>query len=100
MTTIKDIKKHADSIRKCRTAESYYDKMYKDLSVADLLLVLEDENWHTEETLIETLVHMSYYDMVEICKILVEQDKLGHLPDDLYQRVRAIDDKNRNIERG
>lgn len=58
MTTIKDIKRHADSIRKCMTGEHYYDKNYKDLSVADLLLVLEDENWHTEETLLEALAHM------------------------------------------
>lgn len=98
MITIEGIKKHAESIRKCRTAESYYDKKYKDLSVADLLLVLEDENWHTEETLIETLVHMQYYDMVEVCKIIVEEDKKGHQPSELYERLRAIDQKIRKGE--
>lgn len=98
MTTIEDIKRHAESIRKCRTGESYYDKKYKDLSVADLLLVLEDENWHAEETLIETLVHMQYYDMVEVCKIIAKQDELGHIPDELYQQVRAIDNKIRGRE--
>ena len=92
----RDIKRMANNIRKCRTAESYYDKKYKDISVADLLLVLEDENWHTEETLIETLVHMSYYDMVEICKIIVEHDKLGYLPNDLYEKVHEIDKKIRS----
>lgn len=92
----RDVKRMANAIRKSRTAESYYDKKYKDLRVADLLLVLEDENWHTEETLIETLVNMSYYDMVEICKIIVEHDKLGYLPNDLYEKVHEIDKKIRS----
>lgn len=94
--TPQQIKEKANSIRKNRTGEGYYDKKYKDISVADLLLVLEDENWHTEETLIETLVHMSYYDMVEICKIIVEHDKIGYLPNDLYEKVHEIDKKIRS----
>lgn len=92
----RDVKRMANNIRKGRTGESYYDRKYKDLRVADLLLVLEDENWHTEETLIETLAHMSYYDMVEICKIIVEHDKLGYLPNDLYEKVHEIDKKIRS----
>jgi hypothetical protein len=78
------------------TGEHYYDKAYGDLKVADLLLVLEDDNWHTEETLVETLVHMDYGNMLEVCRILLEQYKIGHLPEELYKRRQKID----NIMRG
>lgn len=98
--TPQQIKKRAESIRKCRTTEGYYDKKYKDLSVADLLLVLEDENWHTEETLIEALVQMDYYAMVELCGIIVKHNEIGHLPSDLYERVHEIDDKLRGRKKG
>ena len=98
MTTIKDIKRHADSIRKCMTGEHYYDKKYKDLSVADLLLVLEDENWHTEETLVESLAHMRYYDIVEACKLVVEQDEAELLPEDFFERRQELDKKIRSGE--
>lgn len=91
----RDIKRQANAIRKCRTGEAYYDRKYKDLRVADLLLVLEDENWHTEETLIEALVQMDYYAMVELCKIIVKHEEVGYLPSDLYERVHEIDEKLR-----
>lgn len=42
----RDIKRRANAIRKAMTGEAYYDKKYKDLRVADLLLVLEDDNYH------------------------------------------------------
>ena len=95
MTTIKDIKRHADSIRKCMTGEHYYDKNYKDLSVADLLLVLEDENWHTEETLLEALAHMRYHDTVEACKLVVEQDEAEHVSETFFERRRELDKRIR-----
>lgn len=95
MTTIKDIKRHADSIRKCMTGEHYYDKNYKDLSVADLLLVLEDENWHTEETLLEALAHMRYYDTVEACKLVVEQDESEYVSETFFERRRKLDKRIR-----
>lgn len=98
MTTIKEIKKHADNIRKSMTGKHYYDKQYKDLSVADLLLVLEDENWHTEETLVEALAHMAYSDMIEACKLVVEQDETDLLPEDFFERRRALDKKIREGE--
>ena len=98
MTTIKEIRKHADNIRKAMTGEHYYDKHYKDLSVADLLLVLEDENWHTEETLVEALARMAYADTVEACKLVVEQDEAELLPEDFFERRRALDKKIREGE--
>lgn len=94
--TPQKIKKMANALRKCRTGEHYYDKQYKDLSVADLLLVLEDENWHTEETLVEALAHMAYADMVEACKLVVEQDEAELLPEDFFERRRELDKKIRS----
>lgn len=94
--TPQKIKKMANALRKCRTGESYYDKNYKDLSVADLLLVLEDENWHTEETLLEALAHMRYHDTVEACKLVVEQDEAELLPEDFFERRRELDKKIRS----
>lgn len=94
--TPQDIKRHADNIRKCMTGEHYYDKKYKDVSVADLLLVLEDANYHTEETLVEVLMTLNCYDIIEACKILIEQDKYNYLPDDLYKRRQALDNKIRS----
>lgn len=98
MTAVKDIKRHADSIRKCMTGEHYYDKHYKDLSVADLLLVLEDENYHTEETLVEALAHMAYADIIEACKLVVEQDEAELLPEDFFKRRQELDKKIRNYK--
>lgn len=91
-----DIKRLANSIRKCRTGESYYDKKYKDLSVSDLLLVLEDENYHTEETLVEVLITLNYFDILEACKIITEQDKYDYLPDELEKRRQKLDKKVRS----
>lgn len=42
----RDIKRRANAIRKSLTGEAYYDRKYKDLRVADLLIVLEDDNYH------------------------------------------------------
>ena len=44
----REIKRRANAIRKCLVegAEHYYDKKYKNLRVADLLIVLEDDNYH------------------------------------------------------
>ena len=42
----RDIKRRANAIRKAMTGEAYYDRKYKDLRVADLLIVLEDDNYH------------------------------------------------------
>lgn len=87
----KDIKRLASNIRKCRVGESYYDKKYKDLSVADLLLVLEDENYHTEETIIEALATLDYYKILEACKIEVEQDKSEYITEELSERLQKLD---------
>lgn len=42
----RDIKRRANAIRKAMTGEPLYDRKYKDLRVADLLIVLEDDNYH------------------------------------------------------
>lgn len=42
----RDIRRRANAIRKAMTGEAYYDRKYKDLRVADLLIVLEDDNYH------------------------------------------------------
>lgn len=44
--TPRDIKRRANAIRRAMTGEAYYDRKYKDLRVADLLIVLEDDNYH------------------------------------------------------
>lgn len=42
----RDIKRRANAIRRAMTGEPLYDRKYKDLRVADLLIVLEDDNYH------------------------------------------------------
>lgn len=87
-----DIKNRANSIRKCMTGEPYYDRKYKDLKVADLLLVLEDENYHSEETIIETIATLEYYDIIEACKIEVEREELSELPYEDNKRARLSEE--------
>lgn len=88
----------ANNIRKARTGESYYDVKYRDITVADLLLVLEDENFHTEESILEALVTLNYYLIVEACKLEVEQDESEYLTDELSERRRMLDKKIRNYK--
>ena len=95
----RDIKRKANAIRKCRTGESYYDKKYKDLTVADLLIVLEDENYHTEETILEALVTLNYQYILEACKIETEESEGQYLTDDLSERRQKLDDKIRGVKR-
>lgn len=84
----RDIKRRANAIRKCLVegAEHYYDKKYKNLRVADLLIVLEDDNYHSEEVVLEALATLDYASIVEACKLEVEQDKAECLTDDLSER--------------
>lgn len=42
----RDIKRRANAIRRTMTGEPLYDRKYKNLRVADLLIVLEDDNYH------------------------------------------------------
>lgn len=84
----RDIKRRAREIRKCliEGAEHYYDRKYKDLRVADLLIVLEDDNYHSEEVVLEALASLDYYKIVEACELEVEQNKAGCLTDGLAER--------------
>lgn len=82
----RDIKRRANAIRKAMTGEAYYDRKYKDLRVADLLIVLEDDNYHSEEVVLEALATLDYYKIVEACELEVEQDKAECLTDELSER--------------
>lgn len=97
MEAIKDMKRRGESLKKGRESH-YYIRKYDDVSVADILLVLEDENWHTAETLLETIAHMDYYGMLEACKLILEHDEKGHFTDDMYKRQKEIDDRMRKEE--
>lgn len=68
-----------------------YDKNFGDLSVADLLLVLEDINYHTSETILTALATTDIDLITRACKILVEQSRTGHLSPDLYDKRRQLD---------
>ena len=52
----REIKRRANAIRKSLTGEAYYDRKYKDLRVADLLIVLEDDNHHNDVATIIKLI--------------------------------------------
>lgn len=84
----RDIKRRANAIRKCLVegAEHYYDKKYKNLRVADLLIVLEDDNYHSEEVVLEAIATLDYTSIVEACKLEVEQDTAGRLTYELSER--------------
>lgn len=82
----RDIKRRANAIRKAMTGEAYYDRKYKDLRVADLLIVLEDDNYHSEEVVLEALATLNYYKIVEACRLEAEQDTAGRLTDELAER--------------
>lgn len=99
--TPQDVKKHANSVRKCliEGATHYYDEKYKNLKVADLLIVLEDENYHTEETILEALVTLNYQYILEACKIETEESEGEYLTEELSDRRRKLDDKIRGIKR-
>ena len=90
MTTAKDIKSMAESIRNSLTGEHYYDKKYGDLKVADLLLVLEDENYHDQEVIIEACVGLTYGGIVEACDIASEHNKAGELATELGERRKKL----------
>ena len=94
----REVKRMANNIRKCMTGEHYYDKKYKDLRVADVLLVLEDENYHTQETIRETLTTLDYNKILEACEIAVEQDKEEYLSEELSERLRKLDEAIRRGE--
>lgn len=82
----RDIKRRANAIRKCLTSEHYYDRRYKDLRVADLLIALEDDNYHSSEVVLEALATLNYYNIVEACELLAEQDRAECLTDTLAER--------------
>lgn len=82
----RDIKRRANAIRKAMTGEPLYDRKYKDLRVADLLIVLEDDNYHSEGVVLEALATLDYYKIIEACELEVEQDKAECLVDELSER--------------
>lgn len=82
----REIKRRANAIRKSLTGEAYYDRKYKDLRVADLLLVLEGDNYHAEEVVLEAIATLDYYNIVEACRLEVEQYTAGRLTYGLSER--------------
>lgn len=86
---IKHIKDMANVIRHNNGGKSYYE-IYKDLSVADLLLVLEDENYHSEETIIEALVSLDYETIEEAVDIASEHFKKEQLTPELSERRNKL----------
>ena len=86
---IKHIKDMANVIRYNNGGKSFYEN-YKDLSVADLLLVLEDENYHSEETIIEALVSLDYGAIEEAVDIASEHFKKGELTPELSERGNKL----------
>ena len=86
---IKHIKDMANVIRYGNRGKSYYEK-YKDISVADLLLVLEDENYHDQEVIIEACVSLDYGAIIEACDIASEHDKVGELTTELGERRKKL----------
>ena len=87
---IKHIKDMANAIRYGNGVKSYYE-IYKDLSVADLLLVLEDENYHDMETIVEALVSLDYEAIKEAVDIASEHFKKGELTPELSERRNKLD---------
>ena len=87
---IKHIKDMANVIRYGNGGSSYYER-YKDISVADLLLVLEDENYHDQETIIEALVSLDYGAIEEAIDIASEHFKKGELTSELSERRNKLD---------
>lgn len=87
---IKHIKDMANVIRYNNGGKSFYEN-YKDLSVADLLLVLEDENYHSEETIIEALVSLDYEAIEEAVDIASEHFKKEELTSELLERRNKLD---------
>lgn len=82
----RDIKRRANNIRKCMTGEHYYDRKYKDLRVADLLIVLEADNYHSEEVVLEALATLDYASIVEACKLEAERATARRLTHELSER--------------
>lgn len=58
----RDIKRRANAIRKVVTDEPLYDRKYKDLRVADLLIVLENDNCHDDVATIIKLIDGEQYE--------------------------------------
>lgn len=82
----RDIKRRANAIRKSLTGGAYYDRKYKDLRVADLLIVLEDDNYHSEKVVLEALASMDYASIIEACKLELEEETAGFLTYELSER--------------
>lgn len=88
---IKHVKNMANAIRYGNGRQSYYEK-YKDISLTDLLLVLEDENYHDMETIIEACVSLDYELIAEACDIASEHFKAGELTGELHARRQKLDE--------
>lgn len=71
-------------------SEHYYVESYDDYTVADLLLTLEDENFHTCESLVEAMCALDSTNIVKLCEILIRQHENGGLSDEDYELRKQI----------
>lgn len=71
------MKSHANDLRK-PSKEHFYDKMFGDLTVADLLLALEDNNFHSCETLVFALVDFNLDEIEQVCENITRQSQKGY----------------------
>ena len=74
----RDIKRRANAIRKAMTGEAYYDRKYKDLRVADLLIVLEDDNWEEAKDLADLLLDLNEWADNENLLVLSNNNGMGY----------------------
>ena len=90
MTSVKQVKEMAKTLRKGRE-NHYYIKKYDDLSVADLLLVLEDNNYHSCETIVEALATLDSGLIESAIAIAYEHYEAGYLTPELSERRAKLD---------
>lgn len=51
----RDIKRHAKEVRRYMIGTHRYDAKFKNLRVADVLIWLEDNNWHND---VQTIINI------------------------------------------
>ena len=60
------------------------------LTVRELHDRLEDDNWHTVNALLLAIVVQDMDAVVRMCEIVLEHEKLGHMPYELCQERHKL----------
>ncbi len=100
MNTHESFKNRAESLKKGRLGGGWYGENYNDITLADLLFILEDDNWHVEETIVECLATQNYSGLLVACGAVLAREQKGFLPQSISEDLRRIDDENRNAWKG